>query len=362
MLVSAAWIAPAILGGIDVFVQGRIWGQPASASAILFVSGDWLLYALLTPGVFALARRWPLSRPHLSRNGAIQLLFSLLFCAAWAGAGTVLKALLQPTDLAQAGVARHFLSWLFVTLPFGVAVYIALVGTEHAIRYFIEVRERETQVARLSEQLTGARLTALQAQLNPHFLFNSLNTVTVLVRDGDTVAATRVIEQLSEVLRRTLRSTANEVALGDELELVRQYLAVEQARFSDRLRPEFDIAPDTLPAAVPSFALQLLVENAVRHGIARRSDAGRLIVTARRHSRMADEMLELTVEDDGAGIRDDAAPLPGHAIENTRERLQTLYGDRASLNVTAAPVQGTIARLRLPYRELLLEERNHEQR
>ncbi len=86
MLVSAAWIAPAILGGIDVVVQGRLWGQPAAASAILFVSGDWLLYALFTPAVFVLARTWPLSKPHLLRNAAVQFLLSLLFCAAWAGA------------------------------------------------------------------------------------------------------------------------------------------------------------------------------------------------------------------------------------------------------------------------------------
>ncbi len=352
MLVSAAWIAPAILGGIDVVVQHRIWGgPPVNAGAVLFVSGDWLLYALLTPAVFALARRWPLSRPHLVRNASAHLLMSLLFCAAWAGAGTLLKVWLQPAGL-DGPVGRFFVSWLFTTFPFGVAVYLAVVGIEHAIRYFVEARERETQVARLSEQLTGARLTALQAQLNPHFLFNSLNTVTVLVRDGDKAAATLVIEQLSEVLRRTLSQTqANEVSLDDELELVRQYLAVERARFPDRLRPDFDIDPTTLPAAVPSFALQQLVENAVRHGIARRSDAGRLVVTSRRDG----DMLELSVEDDGAGLRDDAVQAKGHGIENTRERLRTLYGDRASLVVTGAPVQGTIARLRMPYRDMLAE-------
>src|ERR1700682_3165191 len=100
MLVSAAWIAPAILGGIDVVVQRRLWGgPPLRAGAVLFVSGDWLLYALLTPAVFALARRWPLSRPHLLRHAIMHFGASLLFCAAWAGAGTLLKALLQPAEL-----------------------------------------------------------------------------------------------------------------------------------------------------------------------------------------------------------------------------------------------------------------------
>src|SRR5262249_53557442 len=172
----------------------------------------------------------------------------------------------------------------------------------------------------------------LQSQLNPHFLFNSLNTIAVLVREGDNAGATRVIEQLSDVLRHTLgRTRASEVALDDELDLVRQYLAVEQARFSDRLRPEFDIDPDALSAAVPSFSVQHLVENALRHGIARRTDAGRLAVTARR----ADDTLELLIEDDGVGITPGSAERKGHGLENTRERLRVLYGERASLTVEA---------------------------
>lgn len=352
MLVSAAWIAPAILGGIGSIAQQRIHGGPkVDVSDVLFVSIDWLLYALLTPGVFTLARRWPLSRPHLLRNAALHLLFALLFCVAWAGAGTILKIALQPKGLWGTPL-EHFGSWTFVTFPFGVAVYLAVVGVEHATRYLAEVREREMQVARLSEQLTGARLAALQAQLNPHFLFNSLNTIAVLVRGGDSSSATRVIEQLSEVLRRTLSNTrANEVAIEDELELVRQYLAVEQARFSDRLRPEFDIDPQTLSAAVPSFALQHLVENAVRHGIAKKLDSGRVTVTARRNG----DMLELTVTDDGAGMPADAKQEPGHGLENTRERLRTLYGDRASLTVAAVPTGGTTARMRIPYREMVYE-------
>jgi two-component system LytT family sensor kinase len=357
MLVSAAWIGPAILGAINQMAQARIYGEPRPSSRqLLFASGDWLLYAFFTPAVFAISRRWPLARPRLWRRIALHLAISLLFCVAWAGGGMLLKAFLIPKALGGApGTA--FVSWLFVTLPFGVAVYLAVVGIEHAIRYFVEARERETQVARLSEQLTGARLTALQAQLNPHFLFNSLNTVAVLVRDDDRPAATRVIERLSDVLRRTLsRTRANEVTLGDELELVRQYLDVEQARFSDRLRPELDVDPSTLSAAVPSFVLQHLVENAVRHGIARRTKAGRLVVTARRDG----DMLELSVTDDGAGLGTSFEEPEGHGLANTRERLGTLYGHSASMVVTAAPTVGTVARLRIPYREMVPESRTNE--
>lgn len=338
MLVSAAWLGPAILGGLDVVAQHHLWGEgPVDIRRVLFVSLDWLLYALLTPFVFLLAKRWPISKPHVAKHAALHVLFSLLFCAAWAGAGTVLRILLEPKALAS-GPAIHFTSWLFITLPFGVAVYLAVVGIEHAIRYFAEA-------SRLSEQLAGARLAALQAQVNPHFLFNSLNTIAVLVRGGDSRDAARVVEQLSDVLRRTLAHKENETALDEELELVRQYLAVEQARFSDRLRPEFDVDPSTRSAAIPTFALQHLVENAVRHGIARRTEAGRVVITTRRDA----GMLEVTVEDDGPGIADDAPQLPGHGLENTRERLRTLYGDRASLTVTRK-AQGTIATLRVPFR------------
>ncbi len=352
MLVSAAWIGPAILGGVDVVVQGRLYGEgPVHITAVLFASGDWFLYAFLTPAVFAVSRHWPLARPHLVRRSILHLGVSLLFCAAWAGAGTVLRAVLMPSALGG-GIVRHFLSWLFITLPFGVAVYLAVVGIEHAIRYFAEARDREIQVARLSEQLSGARFAALRAQLNPHFLFNTLNTIAVLVRDDDRTGAVRIVEQLSDVLRRTLsRHRTNEVTLDEELELVRQYLAIERARFSDRLRPTFEIDDAVRSAAVPSFALQHLVENAIRHGIAKRSDAGRVDVAAR----LEGDTLRISVTDDGPGIAVQATMPHAHGIENTRERIRALYGDRASLVVEPAAAGGTIATLRVPYHELVLE-------
>ncbi|HKN64653.1 MAG TPA: histidine kinase, partial [Gemmatimonadaceae bacterium] len=157
---------------------------------------------------------------------------------------------------------------------------------------------------------------------------------------------------LSDVLRRTLsRTRASEVSLEEELDLVRDYLAVEQARFSDRLRTEIDVDPSLLGAAIPGFALQHLVENAVRHGISRRTEAGLIrIVGTRVH-----DMLELIVTDDGVGVHGDVAS-PGHGLANTRERLRTLYGERAALDVSAAAAgSGTMARLRIPYHELVRE-------
>lgn len=367
MIVSAAWILPATFAVVNRIAQARLQGwEPATVRDLLFEFGDWLLYALLTPGVFAISRRWPLTRPHLVRRSIFHLLMAVVFCVAWATAGQVLRLVLMwllAPDLfqtaMQAGAAQfwsrvsiEWLGWIFITLPFGTAVYLCVVGIEHATRYFIEAREREVQIARLSEQLSSARFAALQAQLNPHFLFNTLNTITVLVRDNDRSGAVRIIESLSEMLRRTLtRHQANEVTLGEELELVRQYVAVEQARFSDRLRPEIRIPNSLLSAAIPSFALQQLVENAIRHGIAKSTEAGLLIVNAER----VGDLLELTVVDDGEGIDPNAAIPPGHGIENTRERLRALFGERASLEIVRRPEGGTIATLKLPYREMTPE-------
>jgi two-component system, LytTR family, sensor kinase len=364
MFVSAAWVFPAAFATINRIAQARlqVWG-PVSVRDLLWSGGDWLLCAFLTPGVFAVSRRWPLARPHLPRRVVIHLAISLLFCVAWATGGKLLELLLRlaftPNELdaaMQAGASQFWrnagvdwLSWIFFTLPAGIAVYLCVVGMEHAIRYFTEGREHEIQLAHLSEQLAEARFSALQSQVNPHFLFNTLNTIAVLVRENDRRAAVHIVEQLSEVLRSTLSShRANQVTLGDELELVRQYVAIEQARFSDRLRPEFRIDDSLLAAALPSFALQNLVENAIRHGIAKAPEAGRLIVSARR----LDDLLEISVTDDGTGVDENIVAPKGHGIENTRERLRALYCDRASLVIIRRAEGGTVATMRLPYSEL----------
>jgi two-component system LytT family sensor kinase len=350
MLVSAAWTGPAVLGAINEVAQARIWGnERAGLGRILSASGDWLIYAFLTPAVFAIARRWPIARPQLIRRALLHGAISLLFCAAWAGAGTLLKVSLL--GVPPEGWLRPFLSWTFITLPFGVSVYLAVVGIEHAIRYFVEARDREVQMARLSEQLSGARFAALQAQLNPHFLFNTLNTIAVLVRDGDRAAAARMVEQLSDVLRRALsRGRVNEVALEEELELVRQYLAIEQTRFPDRLQADIAVDPGLTAAAVPSFSVQHLVENAIRHGIARSAGGGRVRVSARRDG----DTLEVVVSDDGPGFDMETIP-ERHGLANTRDRLRALYGPAGTLALARGPSGGTVATLQVPYHQAPLD-------
>ena len=239
--VSAAWLGPAILAGFTAYMQARL-GKWADFSWrwVVWEGGDWLIYALLTPFVFMIARRfhwsggtWP---------GACRCISWPPSCCAehGPGLGTLLRWSLFP--LQAQPTPQSVLSWFFTSLPFGVAVYFAVLGVEHAAYYFLEARERETQAARLSAQLAEARLGALRMQLQPHFLFNSLNAITVIVRDRDTATATRMLEQLGEMLRRVMRTDRpQEVPLAEELEFVRQYLAIEEIRFSDRLRPVFEV-------------------------------------------------------------------------------------------------------------------------
>jgi LytS/YehU family sensor histidine kinase len=161
-----------------------------------------------------------------------------------------------------------------------------------------------------------------------------------------------MVEQLSDLLRRTLgRHRSSEVTLEEELDLVRQYVAIEEARFPDRLVVSIDADPGVLSAAVPGFALQHLVENAIRHGIARRAGGGSVNVSARRDA----GSLVLIVQDDGAGITNANALPAGHGLENTRERLRVLHGTAASLDVRSIPTGGTLATIRVPFRELAME-------
>ncbi len=365
MLASAVWLMPALFATIETTVQWRLngWDRP-SLGDILFSGGDWLVYGLMTPIIFWASNRWPVAKPHFARRAWLHIGFALLFCVCWAVFGKILQAglayLFAPDRFAQHFAAGHgrqlmveVVSWIFTTLPFGVIVYMCIAGMAHALQFFVEASDRKVQVAQLGEQLAGARFAALQAQVNPHFLFNTLNTIVVRARDGDNAGTVQMVEQLSEMLRRTLtRHQAAEVTLEEELDLVRQYVGIEQARFSDRLAPTFDIAPDTFAAAVPSFALQHLVENAIRHGIARRSEAGVLRILSRR---IGDD-LTVVVEDDGPGMEIiDGADFTGRGLDTTRERLRLLYGDHASLVVEQMATGGTRATLRIPYREQIRE-------
>jgi two-component system LytT family sensor kinase len=361
VLMSAPLVL-AVLGTVAFLVQWQLTGQPRRFDDLVLAQSGWLVCAALAPAVFAASKRWPLSGAMFWSRAALHLLLALLY---WAAAALlfqgVLPALFDWQGMMASGesgavsdiTVRGF-RWFIATLPFGPIIYFSIVGLEHAIRYFGEARERDVQMAQLETRLARARLSALQSQVNPHFLFNALNTIAVRAREGDGPGTARIAEQLGEILRRTLsRDESHEVPLADELDVVQQYLAIEQARFADRMHVTLDIDDAALAAAVPTLAIQHLAENAVRHGIARSPEGGRVTIAARRDG----DVLVVRVTDDGPGLtsRPGSGEEERGGIANTRERLRSLYGEAASLNIVGNESRGTVATLRVPYRELALE-------
>ncbi len=345
LLIAAAALVPAVLGASQTYFQGRFGGDGVSWRDVFFSGSDWLLLGPVTPIAYFLARRFPLRRDAIARSVAVHGAGVVALCVGWATLGLLVGFALHHYP-AQGNVGQNYVGWMLTTLPFSTLVYFGAVGSAYAFTYFAEARQRQAQEARLAAQLAEARLGALRMQLNPHFLFNSLNAIAVLVRDQRTADASRVIELLGGVLHQVLQAEKRqEVTLDEELRFLEQYLAIEQVRFPDRLAIRWAVAPDVRDALVPEFILQPLVENAVRHGVAKRSAAGTIEISAAGD----DGDLVLAVRDDGPGFRADAAGA-GVGLANTRARLETLYGESARLDVRAAEGGGTSATVRLPLR------------
>lgn len=226
--------------------------------------------------------------------------------------------------------------------------YIMLAGAIQVWSMYEEAREREIASARLEARLSEARLQGLQAQLHPHFLFNTLNTISsVMYRSPE--AADRVLSLLSDLLRLQLAApAAQRVSVEQELEALSIYLQIMEARFTDRLRWKVHVADDARGAEVPSFLLQPLAENAIKHGVSRRADAGRIDVSVEREG----HRLRITVDDDGPGP---GAPTEsaggGVGISNTTERLRHLYGAAASFRLEARSPRGARAVVEIPFRQ-----------
>jgi two-component system, LytTR family, sensor kinase len=224
--------------------------------------------------------------------------------------------------------------------------YAPILVGGYVAMYYSRLREQELQSAKLASALAQAELRALKMQLQPHFLFNTLHSISTLVHTNAR-GADRMITQLSDLLRATLNAGAVEyVTLRQELDFAEKYLAIEQTRFSDRLSVEFDAAPDTLTCEVPYLILQPLIENAVRHGISKNVGAGKIRI----HALIAEGKLRLTITDNGPGIAEASGGRrrEGVGLENTRARLEQSYGTRFDLKLCRSGDRGTLVELSLP--------------
>lgn len=315
----------------------------------------WLLWGLLFPVIWAFSRRFPLERDkwvlrlpiHLAFALGITLLFVVLASIKdrwiWgSGPGSTDTPAVAPPALADA-LPRHLVDGIEYYLLVYLVVFLICQG---ASRFDVS-RSREVGASRLEAQLALANLEVLKMQLHPHFLFNTLNAISALMhRDVD--AADRMITLLSDLLRLALEDDRrHQVPLNEELDFLKSYLAIERIRFRDRLVVEIEVEPSCARALVPRLILQPLVENAIGHGIAMRSAAGRVEVHARRQS----GRLEIRVWDDGPGVADPAKLEEGVGLTNTRSRLEQMYGRDHTFELETAPIGGLEVFLEIPFEQ-----------
>jgi two-component system LytT family sensor kinase len=364
----AAWsIVGMMYVGRDV-ARRLYWNIPAIWQEVRYWSVRVVISAALTVLILWLGRRWPLERRNWLRRVSLHLLFSAGFALAQAA---LQLAVFMPVS-AMLGVqiewAQSIDNAIAVVLISGfhegVLAYWVVLIAQTAYRYHDKYQERsreavklelnasrlELHASELRAQIVQAQLGALKTQLQPHFLFNTLNAIVALVRQQKGLLAEEALTRFSDLLRAVLDDRdAQEVPLNRELEYVRLYLSIEQIRFSDRLRAHVTADPDVLTAAVPHLGLQPLVENALRHGIARRAAGGEVSVHACRRL----DKLHITIRNDvaaGSFIR--AQGGFGVGIANLRARLQQLYGDQAELRTAFGDTDKTVVTLILPYRPL----------
>ncbi len=307
---------------------------------------SFLIYGLLAPIVIWLAMIFPVERKNWIRRTLLHLVFAFIFTAIHVVARPAVYQMRGPDGRPRAVTWRLYRN-LFIFLAFDnvVNTYLPIALLGHFLLYQRRLRDREVRSSQLQAKLAQAQLAMLKMQLQPHFLFNTLNAVSALIRDNPH-SAEETLARLSELLRLTLdNEPEQEITLKHELDFIQRYLEIEQIRFMDRLRVSFDIEPATLDAKVPNMLLQPLVENALRHGVAKRSQAGSLLIRAWREQ----EWLMVAVRDNGPGV-----PSSGIqdriGLTNTRARLRQLYGESQRFTLASSGEGGAVATVRLPFR------------
>jgi signal transduction histidine kinase len=333
----------------QVHLYGHAVGREVAVGRLIPIYlARWYIWVALTPFIFAAARRWQIdgsvARGTRALNAAMlvaaSVLFALLHSVLSAVVDLALGAGHVPVPLA---VTEH-VSAFFVT---GLVVCAAIIAVYHAIDYYRRYRSRELRASHLGAQLAQTKLQLLRMQLQPHFLFNTLNAVSALMHE-DIEKADAMLAALGDLLRAALQGDGSEeVSLRQEVELTRCYLDIMKLRFGGELAASIDIAPDSLDALVPNMILQPLVENAVLHGIAQRSRGGSIEVRAER----TDGSLMITVLDDGPGLPDgwDEGRSAGVGLNNTRSRLRRLYGNRHRIEIGNRAEGGLRLTLAIPF-------------
>jgi two-component system, LytTR family, sensor kinase len=341
LYIAAAWTLVALFNTEQTYASFAVSGRALAWFQIFrVIVPGMVLWALLTPLIMRLVIRYPLEWKTLP----VHLLAAVIACALDAA----LYHLVDPW--VSISGTRTWLAGFLRYLQVNTINYFGVVAVTLVSRYATLLRERMVAAAELKSQLTTAHLRSLQAQLRPHFLFNTLNTIAELVH-RDPEAADKMISRLGALLRRSFDTFGDEeVSLGSELEFLRDYSEIVCARFRGRISITMSIDPDAIGARVPSLILQPLVENAVRHGLEPKVEGGTVEIVARRRV----DVLELEIRDDGCGLpREDSSGIPawreGVGLRNTGDRLQHLYGNSHRFSVRSRVTGGTIVAIQIPF-------------
>ena len=345
--IAGAWFAVALFDASQTVFVMQAEGMHHAWATLFFVRlVSWLVWALATPGVYVLMRRFPLpSRRPLP--WLVHIAAGLTIGAIAASWIALLESTFDPW-LASNGPPSFLEVWrnnFFGSLLGDAILYSGILALHAILEARVRLARQQADAARLNELLAQAQLAALRLQMEPHFMFNSLNAITGLVREGRNDEAVSMIASMSELLRRvTDRSERQLVALEEEAVFLGKYLDIQGVRFADRLRCRLDIPEELKSAKVPDLILQPLVENAIKHGIARQIKGGEVRISAIRDG----TTLTLHVYNDGPTLREDYQP--GVGLSNARRRLAALYGDASALTLRNQAPGGVLASISLPYR------------
>ena len=342
-----AWSVPTLLGVPYVLITLRASGQSVAHWQVLAILvATWQVWTILTGPIVRLADRFPVDGMRPVRRLALHGGAALAAVVVQAMATSATSWLLVDDGTPWVAI---FAFWFALLVPAGVIVYAAIVALRTAQRQFAERLARERQTQQLAVQLADAQLQALRAQVQPHFLFNTLNAVIALVRDVETSRAETALVSLAELMRHSVRfGAAHEVTLADDLAFCRHYLALEALRFGDRLVVEVDVPESLGTLRVPTLLLQPFVENALRHGLRPTRATMRLTIRAR----VTDGRLAIDISDTGVGLPPDveARIARGVGVSNVRARLDQLHGASARVDLAAREGGGTTAHIVLPAR------------
>jgi two-component system, LytTR family, sensor kinase len=336
------------------------WGRSMSATM-----PSWFVLAALVPFVIAIARRFTLET--LRKPNAI--VAHLIASVVYAFVNILLTSWISDF-LFYDGTAVSFADnlWRLLGNYFTMVIvqYWGVVGVYYAFMYNRRYREKERTAAELAikasqleASLSRANLEALRMQLNPHFLFNTLNTVSVLALKGEKQRVSRMVSRLSDLLRLSLENDRQTLSLKEELEFLERYLEIEQVRFKDRLSVTIDVDPAAYEAEVPSLVLQPIVENAVKYGFSQTIGPGEILIECH----VIEGMLEINVSDTGPGLPESRVQSgsTGVGLTNTQARLEQLYGSNYMLQLTNRPGGGAQVHVRFPYTPMPLRTKHKQQ-